>query len=51
MTAERIIIKGNKGSVFFEKDTTGDGSYNISKELKLKSDNSNFIFKILNSKV
>ena len=40
MAQERIIIKGNKGSIFFEKDSADDGTYEVSKELKLKSDNS-----------
>ena len=39
MASERIIIKGNKGSIFFEKDAADDGTYEISKELKLASDN------------
>ena len=39
MASERIIIKGNKGSIFFEKDAGDDGTYEVSKELKLNAGN------------
>ena len=44
MPSERIIIKGDKGSIFFEKDAGDDGTYEVSKELKLSSDNSSLEF-------
>ena len=44
MAQERIIIKGDKGSIFFEKDSADDGNYEISKELKLASDNNSLEF-------
>ena len=37
MPSERIIIKGDKGSIFFEKDAADDGTYEVSKELKFVS--------------
>ena len=39
MASERIIIKGTKGSIFFEKDSADDGTYETSKELKLNAGN------------
>ena len=39
MASERIIIKGGKASVFFEKDAADDGTYEVSKELTLNTGN------------
>ncbi len=44
MAQERIIIKGDKGSIYFEKDAADDNTYEVSKELKLNSANDGLDF-------